>query len=210
MFTGIVSDLGTLTDIATLETGARDQRRFRIKTAYDVDNIPMGASVACNGCCLTVVEKAAGVLSFEASGETLQKTTLGAWKVGARINLERPTRVGDELGGHIVAGHVDGVATVTAIRPEGGSVRYTISAPPALGGYVASKGSVALDGVSLTVNEVADAADGSVQFGVNIIPHTQEVTTFGQLKVGDRLNMEIDLLARYVARLRDHDRATKA
>lgn len=210
MFTGIVSDLGTLADIATLETGARDQRRFRIATSYDVDSIPMGASVACNGCCLTVVEKAKGSLSFEASGETLQKTTLGDWKVGARINLERPTKVGDELGGHIVAGHVDGVATVAAIRPEGGSVRYTISAPAALAGYVASKGSVALDGVSLTVNEVADATDGSVQFGVNIIPHTQEVTTFGQLKVGDRLNMEIDLLARYVARLRDHDRATKA
>jgi riboflavin synthase len=210
MFTGIVSDLGTLADIATLATGARDQRRFCIATAYDVDSIPMGASIACNGCCLTVVEKGAGMLAFEASGETLQKTTLGDWKVGTRINLERPTKVGDELGGHIVAGHVDGVATVIAIQPEGGSIRYTLSAPGSLGGYVASKGSVALDGVSLTVNEVADAPDGSVQFGVNIIPHTQEVTTFGQLRVGDRLNMEIDLLARYVARLRDHDRAMKA
>jgi riboflavin synthase len=210
MFTGIVSDLGIIKDIATPATGARDERRFSIATSYDIGDIPLGASVACNGCCLTVVAKDNDSLAFDASGETLQRTTLGGWKVGARINLERPTKVGDELGGHIVAGHVDGVATILAITPESGSIRYTISAPAALAGYVASKGSVALDGVSLTVNEVADAADGSVVFGVNIIPHTQEVTTFGRLKVGDRLNMEIDLLARYVARLREHDLAKKA
>jgi riboflavin synthase len=209
MFTGIVTDLGMVKGITSPIPGARD-RRFVIATAYDIAAIPMGASVACNGCCLTVVAKENGTLSFDASIETLEKTTLGQWNIGGRINLERPTKVGDELGGHIVAGHVDGVATVRAIRPEGGSVRYSISAPAALGGYVASKGSVALDGVSLTVNEVVDAADGSVVFGVNIIPHTQQVTTFGGLKVGDRLNMEIDLLARYVARLREHDLARKA
>jgi len=203
MFTGIVTDLGTVAEVSTPIAGAQD-RRFRISTAYDTAPIPMGASIACNGCCLTVVEKGPGWAAFDASGETLSRTTLGAWTIGTRVNLERPTKVGDELGGHIVAGHVDGVATVAAIRPEGGSIRYSFTAPHALGGYIASKGSVALDGVSLTVNEVSDLADGSVSFGVNIIPHTQQVTTFGVLKVGDRLNMEIDLLARYVARMTAH------
>jgi riboflavin synthase len=203
MFTGIVTDLGTVADITTPIAGGRD-RRFRITTAYNVADIPMGASVACNGCCLTVVEKGKDWLAFDASGETLDKTTLGAWQKGARINLERPTKVGDELGGHIVAGHVDGIATVTSIKPDGGSIRYVFTAPQALGGFIAGKGSVALDGVSLTVNEVSDLADGSVSFGVNIIPHTQQVTTFGTLKAGARLNMEIDLVARYVARLTAH------
>jgi riboflavin synthase len=204
MFTGIVTDLGTVADVSTPIAGARD-RRFRITTAYDTASIPLGASIACNGCCLTVVAKAPGWAAFDASEETLSRTTLGAWRVGTRVNLERPTKVGDELGGHIVAGHVDGVATVSSIRPEGGSIRYVFTGPRELGGYIAGKGSVALDGVSLTVNEVADLADGSVSFGVNIIPHTQQVTTFGTLKVADRLNMEIDLLARYVARMAVHE-----
>ncbi|TAK98998.1 MAG: riboflavin synthase [Rhodospirillaceae bacterium] len=206
MFTGIVTDLGKVIEATTPVPGAED-RRFRIATTYDTATIPMGASVACNGCCLTVVAKDGGSLSFDASGETLLKTTLGDWRAGARVNLERPMKIGDELGGHIVAGHVDGVATVTGIRPEGGSVRYVLSAARTLGGFVASKGSVALDGVSLTVNEVSDLNDGSVSFGVNIIPHTQSVTTFGGLRIGDRLNMEIDLLARYVGRLMKHDAA---
>jgi len=204
MFTGIVTDLGTVAEVTTPIAGARD-RRFRISTVYDTSSIPMGASIACNGCCLTVVDKGAGWAAFDASEETLSKTTLGEWTPGTRVNLERPTKVGDELGGHIVAGHVDGVATVASIRAEGGSIRYVFTGPHALGRYVASKGSIALDGVSLTVNEVSDLADGSVSFGVNIIPHTQQVTTFGGLKVGDRLNMEIDLLARYVARMAAHD-----
>jgi len=204
MFTGIVTDLGTVAEITSSVTGAGD-RRFRIATAYDTAAIPMGASVACNGCCLTVIAKERGWLAFDASKETLSRTTLGTWSEGTRVNLERPTKVGDELGGHIVAGHVDGIASVASIKPDGGSIRFSLTAPRALGGYVAAKGSVALDGVSLTVNEVADQADGSVSFGVNIIPHTQSVTTFGGLKAGDRLNMEIDLLARYVARLMAHD-----
>src|SRR5579871_287012 len=146
MFTGIVTDLGTVTEIGTPVPGARD-RRFRIATAYDVAAIPVGASVACNGCCLTVIAKAGpggdrgGWISFDVSEESLQRTTLGDWKVGGRVNLERPTKVGDELGGHIVAGHVDGIATVTEIRPDGGSFRYVLSAERALGGFVASKGS---------------------------------------------------------------------
>ncbi len=156
----------------------------------------MGASIACNGCCLTVVEKGPDWFAADASQETLNKTTLGAWKAGDKINLERPLRMGDELGGHMVLGHIDGVAEIKAVRDDAGSKRYTLVPPPELAKFVAAKGSVALDGVSLTVNEVDENS-----FGVNIIPHTQEVTTFGRLKPGSRVNMEIDSLARYVARL---------
>jgi riboflavin synthase len=209
MFTGIVTDLGTVAAVTNTVAGARDCR-FRIQTSYDMSTVDDGASIACNGCCLTVVGKGAGWFDVDVSEETLSKTTLASWRVGARINLERSLRLGDELGGHLVSGHVDGLATVAAIRPDGASVRYDIGLPGSLGRFVAAKGSVALDGVSLTVNDVIDQADGSVVFGVNIIPHTQSVTTFGALKAGDPLNMEIDLMARYVARLLPAQTASKA
>jgi len=195
MFTGIITDLGRVTDVAQPFPGAAD-RRFRIQTKYALADVAMGASIACNGCCLTVMEKGTDWFAVDVSGETLSKTTLGHWSVGTRINLERSLKAGDELGGHIVSGHVDGVAEVVAVRDDGGSKRYMLKPPAVLAKFVAPKGSVALDGVSLTVNEVDEAT-----FGVNIIPHTQQETTFGGLKPGDRLNMEIDVLARYVARL---------
>ncbi len=193
MFTGIVTDLGTVMDAVQ---GGAAAARFRIRTAYEMDGVAIGASISCNGCCLTVVEKGPDWFAVDASRETLDLTTLGTWTAGMRVNLERALRAGDELGGHIVSGHVDGLAQVVDIRDEDGSKRYTIAPPADLHRFIAPKGSVALDGVSLTVNEV-----GPTSFGVNIIPHTQAVTTFGTLHVGDRLNMEIDQMARYVARL---------
>ena len=199
MFTGIVTDLATVARVTATVPGARD-RRFRFATAYDTATVAAGASIACNGCCLTVVGKGAGWFEVDVSEETLSKTTLATWQNGTRVNLERSLKLGDELGGHLVAGHVDGVATVVSIRPDGASIRYDIAPPAGLGGLIAAKGSVALDGVSLTVNDVIDGVDGT-RFGVNIIPHTQAVTSFGGLKAGDFLNMEIDTLARYVARL---------
>jgi riboflavin synthase len=170
-----------------------------IATKYDLASVEIGASIACAGVCMTVVDKSAGKdgwFAVTASGETLSKTTLGAWKVNDPVNLERPMRVGDEFGGHIVTGHIDGVAELKSLTPEGESTRMAFEVAPALARFVATKSSVALDGVSLTVNEV----DGS-RFGVNIIPHTQKVTTFGRLKPGMKVNFEIDLMARYVARL---------
>ena len=191
MFTGIVTDIGRV-------RGVRDtnrDRRFEIETAYDVAGIDLGASISHAGCCLTVVEKGDRWFAVEVSTESLDATTLGAWGEGAAVNLERPTRVGDELGGHIVSGHVDGVGEVVAVEPEVGSHRVTIRAPAPLHRYIARKGSIAVDGVSLTVNEV----EGEV-FGVNIIPHTWDVTTLGRLKPGSKVNLEIDMLARYLAR----------
>ena len=197
MFTGIISDLGR---VRAIRPGG--VTRFEIETAYDAAAIADGASIACNGCCLSVVAKGADKdqnwFAIEASAETLSVTTLGTWKVGQRINLERALRMGDELGGHLVSGHVDGVAPVTGRRADGDSVRFEFEAPTSLARYIASKGSVALDGVSLTVNEVAGR-----RFGVNIIPITQRLTNFGTLSAGDRVNLEIDLLARYVARLNE-------
>jgi riboflavin synthase len=190
MFTGIVSDVGRI-----VENSGVEQRNLVIATGYDVATIDIGASIACNGACLTVIAKAPGIFTVQASGETLDKTTLGAWTVGARINLERALRFGDELGGHLVAGHVDGVATILSIKPDGDSVRFVFDAPKDLARFIAPKGSVAIDGVSLTVNEVE-----GTRFGVNIIPHTQQVTIFGSYREGTRVNLEIDLLARYVAR----------
>jgi riboflavin synthase len=195
MFTGIVTDLGTVMDAVQ---GGAAAARFRIRTAYDMDSVAIGASISCNGCCLTVVEKGADWFAVDASRETLDLTTLGTWTAGMRVNLERALKAGDELGGHIVSGHVDGLALVDDIRDEDGSKRITVVPPADLNRFIAPKGSVTLDGVSLTVNEV-----GGNSFGVNIIPHTQAVTTFGTLRVGDRLNMEIDQMARYVARLLD-------
>ncbi len=191
MFTGIITDVGRVRAVER-----QGDTRFTVETAFAMETVPIGASIANNGVCLTVVEKGPGWFAVQASAETLSKTTLGGWGEGTRINLERALKVGDELGGHIVSGHVDGVATVVDVRPDGESKRFTFEAPANLAKYIASKGSVALDGVSLTVNEV----DGA-RFGVNIIPHTQDATTFGALKAGDRVNLEIDMLARYVARL---------
>ncbi|PKU25555.1 riboflavin synthase [Telmatospirillum siberiense] len=195
MFTGIVSDLGEV-----LEISGKGDVLFKIRTAFDVKQVPIGASIANNGVCLTVIDRGSDWFAVQASAETLDKTTLGRWAPGSRVNLERAMRIGDELGGHIVSGHVDGVATVVGIRPENDSLRFTFEAPDHLKRFVAPKGSVAIDGVSLTVNEVEGA-----RFGINIIPHTKSVTTFGGYAVGSKVNMEIDMLARYVARLLEKD-----
>lgn len=198
MFTGIVTDIGRI-----VSTELAGDLRARIATRYDVAGIDIGASIACDGVCLTVValgDQPEGWFDVEISGETVSKTNLGTWGPGKRVNLERALKVGDELGGHIVSGHVDGLAEVVAVRPEGGSVRVTFRAPEALARFIAPKGSVALNGTSLTVNEVAGA-----EFGVNFIPHTQAATTWGEVKVGDRVNLEVDTMARYVARLREYD-----
>ena len=199
MFTGIVTELG---EVRAIEQ--RGETLFVISTAQDTTKIDMGASIACSGVCLTVVDKGTddrgGWFAADASAETLSLTNLGDWREGSRINLERSLRVGDELGGHIVSGHVDGTAEITAIEAEGDSKRFSFKVPQKLAKFVAAKGSVALDGVSLTVNEVAGNS-----FGVNLIPHTQEVTTFGGSQVGDKVNLEIDVLARYVARLAEEE-----
>jgi riboflavin synthase len=198
MFTGIVTDIGRVRTRVT--TGGGRDLRFEIESRYPMDEIALGASICCAGACLTVVERGNGFFAVDVSAETLAKTTLGGWTVGDRINLERPLRLGDELGGHIVSGHVDGIAEVVELRPDGESVRFVFALDRGLGAFIASKGSVALDGVSLTVNEVDDNA-GRTRFGVNIIPHTQENTTFGACRPGMRVNVEVDMLARYVSRL---------
>lgn len=191
MFTGIVTDLGT---VRAVEPSG--DTRFTFNTNYDTEAIDIGASIACSGACLTVVEKGDGWFQADASAETLSKTTLGSWSQGTPVNFERALRIGDELGGHLVTGHVDGVAEVVERRREGDSHRFVFECPDSLARFVAGKGAVTLDGVSLTVNE----AEG-LRFGVNIIPHTANETTFGSLREGDRVNMEIDLLARYLERL---------
>jgi riboflavin synthase len=194
MFTGIITDVGKVRRVER-----RGDTHLVIATHYDVGAIDIGASIACSGVCLTVAEKGATGepwFAVTASTETLSKTTLGSWKAGDPVNLERPLKLGDELGGHIVAGHIDGVAEIVSVAPEGESRRVTFSAPPDLARFIAPKGSVALDGVSLTVNEV----NGST-FGVNLIPHTLSVTTFGAARAGGKVNLEVDLMARYVARL---------
>jgi riboflavin synthase len=195
MFSGIITDVGRVLRLAR-NPGSGGGLQMTIATAYDSAAIPLGASIACSGPCLTVVAVEPGAFSVEASAETLACSTLGEWTEGTRVNLERALRVGDELGGHIVAGHVDGVARLVDRRPEGESVRFVIAAPAALMRYIASKGSVALDGVSLTGNEVA-----SDRFGINIIPYTLAHTSLGDARPGQRLNLEIDPIARYVARL---------
>ncbi|WP_292021303.1 MULTISPECIES: riboflavin synthase [unclassified Brevundimonas] len=191
MFTGIVTDIGRVRDVRATD---RD-RRYEIETAWDTADIDLGASVSHAGCCLTVTEKGGGWFAVEVSNETLSKTTLGSWAAGDSVNLERAARLGDEMGGHVVSGHVDGLGRVVSITPEGGSHRIAVEAPSPLHRYIAAKGSITVDGVSLTVNVV----EGRV-FWLNIIPHTWTVTTLGGLKVGDTVNLEIDMLARYLAR----------
>ena len=191
MFTGIVTDIGRVRSVRQTE---RDWR-YEIETAWDTSGIDLGASISHAGCCLTVTEKGPGWFAVEVSGETLSKTTLGDWREGHAVNLERAAKLGDELGGHIVSGHVDGLGRVVSVTPEGGSHRIDIEAPAPLHRYIAAKGSITVDGVSLTVN----AVEGQV-FGLNIIPHTWQATTLGGLKAGDAVNLEIDMLARYLAR----------
>ena len=197
MFTGIVTSLGEIEAI----TGDHDLT-IKISCDYGHEGIALGASIACSGCCLTVTDcgphDRGAWFTADVSAETLSKTSLGDWAVGHRINLERSLKVGDELGGHIVTGHVDGVGEITRLADDGDSLRVSIKAPDALAPYIAAKGSIALDGASLTVNEV----DGAT-FGVNLIPHTRKVTTFGDLAEGQKVNLEIDVLARYVKRMRD-------
>ncbi|CAI8389280.1 MAG: riboflavin synthase [PS1 clade bacterium] len=197
MFTGIITDIGRVASIT-----AGGDTRFEIETAYAPDSIDLGASIACSGVCLTVIEKGTregkNWFAVEASKETLDVTTAGGWQEGDALNLERALKLGDELGGHIVSGHVDAVAEIVDIRAEGDSQRFTFRAPREIMRFVAPKGSITLDGTSLTVNEVdADT------FGVNLISHTQSVTTWGNLRAGDQINLEIDVLARYVARLKE-------
>ncbi len=191
MFTGIVTDIGR---VRKVEQTTRD-RRYEIETAWDTAGIDLGASISHAGCCLTITETGPDWFAVEVSGETLSKTTLGSWREGDPVNLERAAKLGDELGGHIVSGHVDGLGRVVSVTPEGGSHRIDIEAPAPLHRYIAAKGSITVDGVSLTVNTVEDQV-----FGLNIIPHTREATTLGALKAGDVVNLEIDMLARYLAR----------
>ncbi len=200
MFTGIVTDIG---EIVTVTPGGQaGDRRFVVRTRHDMKPVAIGASIACSGCCLTVVDKGGDWFAVEVSAESLTKTHLGDWVVGSRLNLELSLKVGDELGGHLVYGHVDGVGKVASMTPEGGSVRFVFEAPGELARFVAAKGSIAIDGISLTVNEVAGN-----RFGVNVISHTQAVTTLGQAKIGQRVNLEVDMLARYVARLLEHGKS---
>lgn len=191
MFTGIVTDFGRVR--AVKKTG---DTRFEFDTAYDTAEIEIGASICCSGACMTVIDKGPGWFAISASDESLSCTTMGDWREGSPVNFERSLRMGDEMGGHIVSGHVDGVGEVVAVTPENESVRLQFRVPDQMKKYIAPKCSVAIDGVSMTVNEVQGAI-----FGVNVIPHTQEVTTLGHLDVGSRVNLEIDMLARYVARL---------
>jgi riboflavin synthase len=200
MYTGIVTDIGR---VRRLKRG--ELTDLTIATAYDVATIEIGASIACSGTCMTVVAVEEGAFSVQASAETLARTTVGDWRLGTRVNLERSLKLGDELGGHLVLGHVDGIAEILVRRPEAESVRFTIAAPAALMRFIAPKGSVALDGISLTVNEMA--AD---RFGVNIIPHTLAMTTLAEAQIGQRMNFEIDLIARYVERLLGPRAATDA
>ena len=196
MFTGIVTDVGTVRSAEQ-----RGDLRLVVGTAYDLDSVDLGASIACSGVCLTVVDKGEDWFAVDVSGETVSRSAADHWREGAKLNLERALRLGDELGGHIVTGHVDAVAEVVNISPEGDSMRLEIRVPQALTPMIAPKGSITIDGVSLTVNDVRDGEDGSTDFSVNIIPHTAQHTSFGDLKPGQQLNVEVDVLARYIDRM---------
>lgn len=195
MFTGIVTDIGKIESVED-----RSDLRVRIASRYDTATVDLGASIACSGVCLTVVDKGPGWFAVDVSGETVSRTA-DQWGVGRALNLERALKLGDELGGHIVTGHVDGIGTIVGISPEGDSKKIILSVPAALAPFIAPKGSVTIDGVSLTVNEVTDQADGTAQFAINLIPHTQSVTTLGALAPGQTVNIEIDVLARYLQRM---------
>jgi riboflavin synthase len=200
MFTGIITDIGRI------ESAERNgDLRLAISCAYDMAQVDLGASIACSGVCLTVVDKGDNWFAVDLSAETTSRTPQGMWSAGAQLNLERALKVGDELGGHIVTGHVDGVGEVEAVVEIGGSTRMTVIASDEVAPYIAAKGSVALDGVSLTVNEVEPLSDG-VRFAINLIPHTAEQTTFAKVEPGRQLNIEIDILARYLGRLMDFRR----
>ena len=196
MFTGIVTDVGTVRSAEQ-----RGDLRLVISTSYDMDSVDLGASIACSGACLTVVDKGDDWFAVDVSGETVSKTAADHWREGARLNLERSLRLGDEIGGHIVTGHVDAVGTVAEVTADGDSKRVLISVPGALSPMIAAKGSVALDGVSMTVNDVREAEDGTTHFAVNVIPHTAQHTTLGDLASGRQLNVEVDVLARYIDRM---------
>jgi riboflavin synthase len=196
MFTGIVTDVGTVRSAEQ-----RGDLRLIIATHYDLASVDLGASIACSGVCLTAVDKGDDWFAVDVSEETLSKTATDHWREGAKLNLERALRLGDELGGHIVTGHVDAVATVVGTCAEGDSTRIGVSVPKSLAPMIAPKGSITLDGVSLTVNEVRDADDGSTHFAVNIIPHTARHTSLGTIKARQQLNVEVDVLARYIDRM---------
>ena len=198
MFTGIITDIGTVRSAEQ-----RGDLRLTIACGYDPATIDLGASIACSGVCLTVVDKGPDWFAVDVSAESISRTAAGLWRDSTRLNLERALRLGDELGGHLVTGHVDGVGTVVGTCPEGASLRIGISAPADLGPYIAAKGSITVDGVSLTVNEVRDADDGTTHFAVNIIPHTAAHSTLGTVEAGRQLNLEIDILARYLKRMAD-------
>ena len=196
MFTGIVTDIGTVEAVE-----GRGDLRVRVSTVYDTTTVDLGASIACSGVCLTVVDKGEGWFAVDVSAETRRRSAPGMWSEGGRLNLERALKVGDELGGHIVTGHVDGVGRVEQVEPVGDSLRLTLSAGPEVAPYVAPKGSIALDGVSLTVNEAEPGAHGQVRFGVNVIPHTAAHTNMDEVGAGRMLNIEVDLIARYIGRI---------
>jgi riboflavin synthase len=196
MFTGIITDVGSVRKVVQ-----RGDLRLVIATGYDPSSIDLGASIACSGACLTVVDRGEDWFAVDLSGETVSKTAADNWREGAKLNLERSLRMGDEIGGHIVTGHVDAVGEVIGVCPEGDSKRIGISVPRALGPMIAQKGSIALDGVSMTVNDVRDADDGTTHFSVNVIPHTAQHTTLGDLAAGKQLNVEVDVLARYIDRM---------
>lgn len=198
MFTGIITDVGKIRS-----SEQRGDLRLVIGCAYDMDSVAIGASIACSGVCLTVVDKGDGWFAVDASAETLSRTAAGMWAEGARLNLERALKVGDELGGHIVTGHVDGVGHIVASETVGDSWKVTVEAPASLAPYIAAKGSITVDGVSLTVNDIDDQTNGSAHFMLNIIPHTAQMTTLDTLAVGRQVNLEIDVLARYLKRMED-------
>ncbi|PCI50492.1 MAG: riboflavin synthase [Alphaproteobacteria bacterium] len=198
MFTGIITDVGSVRSIR-----ASGDTRIVLNTAFDTDTIDIGASIACSGVCLTVVDKGSDWFAVDASGETLSCTNLGDWAEGTRVNLERALKVGEELGGHIVTGHVDSIGEVLSVTYSGDSVILQFLAPKNLSRYIAEKGSVTINGVSLTVNDVADDVQKQTIFNINVIPHTQEKTTFSHMQVGDKVNLEIDILARYVSRMNE-------
>jgi riboflavin synthase len=204
MFTGIITDIGT---IASVE--ARGDTRLVVETHFDMTHVDLGASIACSGVCLTVVDKGPGWFAVDVSGESIARTAADQWTVGRKLNLERAMKLGDELGGHIVTGHVDGVGSVVGVCAEGDSKKIGFSVPAALAPFLAPKGSVTIDGVSLTVNTVADQDDGTTHFAVNLIPHTQAVTTLGALAPGQQVNIEIDVLARYLQRMEAYRAKTR-